>query len=136
MLTEERKAWLREFGARVKQCRKQQNMSQETLATLLGYEHKTSISKIECGINDIPRSKVEEIAYALNTSVGYLMGWADQPLVLVNAVNVRLSEEEAAFIIDLRKCAPNIRSAAMKMVRDSAMENKPETEDTAFTHVS
>lgn len=50
-------------------------MTQEELASKLGYKNKSSIAKIETGANDIVQSKVIEFADALNTTVSYLMGW-------------------------------------------------------------
>lgn len=40
----------------------------------MGYKSKSSINKIEMGINDIPQSKVLAFARALNTTTAYLMG--------------------------------------------------------------
>ena len=59
------------FGERVKTRRNEIKMSQETLAAKVGYEHKTSISKIEHGKTSVPQNKVLEIANALDTTVQY-----------------------------------------------------------------
>lgn len=67
------------FGERVKNRRKQIGMTQEELTKILGYAHKTSISKIEKGINEVPQSQVLELADALRTTVEYLMGAAKSP---------------------------------------------------------
>ena len=66
------------FGERVKTRRKEIKMSQETLAAKVGYEHKTSISKIEHGKTSVPQNKVFEIANALDTTIQYLMGRTDE----------------------------------------------------------
>ena len=39
-----------------------------------GYRSKSSITKLEKGVNDIPQSKVEEFAAALETTPAWLMG--------------------------------------------------------------
>lgn len=77
MQTAEQKAWLIGFGQRVRECREQIGLTQEQLASKAGYKHKTSISKIERGINDIPQSAISALADALNTTVEHLMGWDD-----------------------------------------------------------
>lgn len=43
----------------------------------MGYKSKSSINKIEMGINDIPQSKVLAFARALDTTTAYLMGCDD-----------------------------------------------------------
>ena len=40
----------------------------------MGYRSKSSITKLEKGINDLPQSKVEELAAALETTPAYLLG--------------------------------------------------------------
>nr|DAU37956.1 MAG TPA: LexA repressor [Caudoviricetes sp.] len=54
--------------------REELGLSQEALAKRMGYKSKSSINKIEMGINDIPQSKVLAFARALNTTTAYLMG--------------------------------------------------------------
>ena len=66
-----------EIGKRIKAKREELGITQEELAQRLGYKSKTTIAKIENGINDIVQSKVVEFASALNTTVPYLMGWLD-----------------------------------------------------------
>jgi transcriptional regulator with XRE-family HTH domain len=64
-----------EIGERIKVKREQSGMTQEELASKLGYKSKTTIAKIENGTNDIVQSKVRDFAKALNTTIAYLMGW-------------------------------------------------------------
>ena len=64
-----------DIGKRIKEKREYIGMTQEELATKLGYKNKSTIAKIETGANDIVQSKVIEFANALNTTVSYLMGW-------------------------------------------------------------
>lgn len=66
-----------EFGLLIKQLREQQGMTQEDLAHKIGYRSKTSINKIEMGIQDVPRPKIIAIAEALHTTPAALLGWED-----------------------------------------------------------
>lgn len=66
-----------ELGKRIKQRREYLKMSQENLAQKLGYKSRSSINKIELGLNDISQSKIMEFAKALDTTPAYLMGWED-----------------------------------------------------------
>lgn len=56
-------------------------MSQEELAEKLGYKSRSTIAKIESGVNDITQSKIIAFAKALNTTVGYLMGDEEVPAI-------------------------------------------------------
>ncbi len=67
-----------DIGKRIKEKRESIGMTQEELASKLGYRNKSSIAKIETGTNDIVQSKVVEFANVLNTSVAYLMGWDNE----------------------------------------------------------
>mgnify|MGYP001629887450 CR=1 FL=1 len=66
------------IGQRIKRQREAIGMSQEELAQKLGYKSRSTINKIESGINDITQSKVIEFAQALDTTPAYLMGWEDE----------------------------------------------------------
>ena len=62
-------------GQRICDRRKQLGMTQEELAYKSGYRSKSTINKIELGINDITQTKLARIAGALDTTTAYLMGW-------------------------------------------------------------
>ena len=53
-----------ELSTRLHLRRKELGLSQEELAQRMGYRSKSSITKLEKGINDLPQSKVEELAAA------------------------------------------------------------------------
>ena len=63
-----------ELSTRLRLRREELGLSQEELAQRMGYRSKSSITKLEKGINDIPQSKVEELAAALQTTPDYLLG--------------------------------------------------------------
>lgn len=75
MNEDQRKQYLIEIGNRIKQLRTEKNMSQDELAKKSGYGSRSTINKIELGINDVPQSKVKAIAEALGVSVGTLLCW-------------------------------------------------------------
>lgn len=64
----------REIGHRVRKRRKELEMTQGELASLIGYKHKTSISKIENGVSEVSVSDLLRFAVALNTTTSYLLG--------------------------------------------------------------
>lgn len=65
------------IGGKIRSRRIEMNMTQEDLAAKVGYTSKSTVNKIELGINDIPLSKVRDFARALETTESYLMGWED-----------------------------------------------------------
>ena len=70
-----------ELSRRILQRRLELGLSQEELAQRMGYRSKSSITKLEKGVNDIPQSKVEEFAAALETTPAWLMGLENTAIV-------------------------------------------------------
>lgn len=64
-------------GNNILTLRKQLGLTQEELAKKMGYKSKSTINKIELGINDIPQSKIVKFAEVLGTTPAFLMGWND-----------------------------------------------------------
>lgn len=65
------------YTNRIRERRKQLGMTQEELATKMGFKTKGSISKIEAGERNLPTSKIKQFAEVLDTTPAYLMGWED-----------------------------------------------------------
>lgn len=77
------KEYLRKFGERVKNFRKQKGLSQEQLANALGYTSsnaRSAVSKIERGLYDLSAAKIKQLSRALGVSVSELMGWNDETI--------------------------------------------------------
>lgn len=53
-------------------------MTQEELAFKLGYKSKSTINKIETGINELSQTKIVAFATALQVTPEYLMGWTEE----------------------------------------------------------
>ena len=69
------------IGDMIKKRREELKLTQEELAEKLGYKSRSSINKIESGINDLPQSKIVEFSKVLKTTPSYLMGWEEtQPI--------------------------------------------------------
>ena len=65
-------------GENILNMRKHLGWTQEELAKRMGYKSKSTINKIELGINDIPQSKIVKFAEVLGTTPSYLMGWNEE----------------------------------------------------------
>lgn len=61
------------IGTRIKVLRLMAGMTQDELAARSGYTSRSSINKIEKGLVDLPKSKIEAIAHALGTTPLYLL---------------------------------------------------------------
>lgn len=66
-----------EIGDRIRAKREELGMSQEELATKIGYKSRSSINKIEKDGRGLPQSKILLIAQALKTTPDFLLGWSD-----------------------------------------------------------
>ena len=65
-------------GDNISIIRKRLGLTQEELANKMGYKSKSTINKIELGINDIPQSKIVKFAEVLGTTPATLMGWDEE----------------------------------------------------------
>lgn len=94
-----------EIGERIAARREQLGLSQEELAHKLGYKDRSSIAKIETGINSIKQNKIAAFADALETSIAYIMGWEEAALVdeerqrLINKI-MQLSPEQVRGLLN------------------------------------
>lgn len=62
----------KKIGERIKIARKAAGLTQDDLAMICGYKHKSSITKIESGDTDLPTEKINTLAAALGVSSVYL----------------------------------------------------------------
>ncbi len=70
-----------EFKDRIKSLRLSMNATMDDIANAVGVS-KSTVQRWESGdIKNLRRDKIAKLAYALHTSPAYLMGWADDPAV-------------------------------------------------------
>lgn len=103
-------------------------MSQDELAKKTGYKSRSSIQKIECARN-LPLSKVEVMARALDCSPSVLMGWDelevfDTPEQFEKHWNaicggrhpLELSDLEHTLVVNFRASDPVTQSNVLKLL--------------------
>lgn len=61
-------------GQIIKMLREERGMTQEQLAEVMGYSHKSSINKIELGKSDLPQTKIFAFAKVFDVSPCELLG--------------------------------------------------------------
>lgn len=66
------------IGENIMRRRKELGLTQVELANRMGYKSRSTINKIELGVNDIPQSKIVAFANALQTTPAYIMGWEEE----------------------------------------------------------
>ena len=90
------------IGSKIKKRREELGMSQEELAIKVGYKSRSTINKIEKGINDITQTKIVEFAKALDTTPSYLMGWSDLEFEVENRPDALIEnyEDNARYILE------------------------------------
>lgn len=105
------------IGDRIKARRLEMRLTQEELATKMGYKSKSAINKIELGINDISQSKVVRFAEVLQTTPAALMGWDNEPEDQAEIEAEILTDPELMEMIHrYRKMAPEKK----KILRQTA----------------
>lgn len=62
-------------GENIKIRREALGMSQDELAEKMGYKSRSTIAKIEKGVNDVTQTNIVKFAEILKTTPAYLMGW-------------------------------------------------------------
>ena len=75
------------IGSRIKDRRKQLNLTQDELADRLKTTKQT-IYKYEKGIvTNLPSDRIEQLANALETTPAYLMGWEEKVYIDIKKLN-------------------------------------------------
>ena len=100
-------------GERVFQLRKELGMTQEELANKLGYKSKSTINKIEIGVNNIPQNKIAQFAKILGTTPAKLMGWNDEEIKKAPP----LSKLEKELLDMYRQVSPENQKLMIKMLQ-------------------
>ena len=113
------------IGNNISRFRKELGMTQEDLAKLMGYKSKSTINKIELGINDIPQSKIVQFAQVLGTTPAELMGWEEEDK-RDSPTEADLSEGEKMWLELYHKVSSETRDVLVKMML--SLDRLPEDE--------
>lgn len=63
------------IGNKIKERREALGFSQDELAEMMGYKSRSTIAKIEKGVNDVTQTNIVKFAKVLKTTPAYLMDW-------------------------------------------------------------
>lgn len=103
-------------GENILLMRKQLGLTQEELAKRMGYKSKSTINKIELGINDIPQSKIVQFAEVLGTTPAHLMGWKED-VKNSPSEETDLSEGEEMLLNLFRQVPEDQQQLVLGMIR-------------------
>ena len=119
-----------ELGKRVKLRREELGLSQDELAKRLGYKSRSSINKIELGVNDVSQSKIKYLAEALHTTPAYLMGWSDEPQKENKPEKPELAENMIVYHRDGKtseiKLSPKKMDLLIQMIEEFKENDNPD----------
>ena len=85
-----------DIGERIRRRREELGLSQSELARKVGYTSRSTINKIEKDAHGISQEKIVAIAKALRTTPSYLMGWEDEEVASLTAMQ---EETMAKFLL-------------------------------------
>jgi transcriptional regulator with XRE-family HTH domain len=113
-------------GENILLMRKRLGWTQEELAKKMGYKSKSTINKIELGINDIPQSKIAQFAEVLGTTPAHLMGWNNEEDSNTSPSETELSEGEQMWLELYHRLSSETRELLIKTIGsfDSLSEDK------------
>lgn len=124
------------IGEQIAKRRKELGLSQDDLARKMGYTSRSTINKIESGVNDVPQRNIVKFAKALDTTVQYLMGMEcnEEELAKIKEYNntpndivVRLHEDnDFLLIVETLNNADKKRLKRYKAILDLLMQESEE----------
>ena len=112
-----------DIGKNIAERRKELGLTQEELASRMGYKSKSTINKIELGKNDIPQSRIVKFAEVLDTTPARLMGWekTQKNSGTENDAADTMSESKK-LLIDFAKTVPEEKAELVLRVMKSILE--------------
>jgi len=106
------------IGVYIKERREALGMSQDELAEKMGYKNRSTIAKIEKGVNDVTQTNVVKFAEVLKTTPAYLMGWekTEKKNNAIADIVIRLRTDEE--FLSLVEMLMNLDADTIKAVKD------------------
>ena len=104
------------IGNNISRLRRELGWTQEDLSKMMGYKSKSTINKIELGINDIPQSKIVQFAKVLGTTPAELMGWKEDENEN-SPSEANLSEGEKMLLELFRRVPEDQQTLVLQMIR-------------------
>ena len=126
------------IGERIKEARLRNDWSQEELAKKMGYKSKSTINKIELGINDVTQKKVAKFAEVLGVPISFLMDWGRVEIFTGTAVLKAVTPEEERLLESFEKLNEEGKTQLLKQLGYMLSDEEliiSETKKTAATQL-
>lgn len=118
---------LQELAQRIRNRRIEIGLSQDELARMAGYTSRSSITKIEAGMVDLPISKIVILANILETTPEWLMGWEDKDTKISDKLQANIlkkhNNKEEQKIADVYNSLPDNSKKQFMNFLDVLQEN-------------
>ena len=113
------------IGQRVRERRKELNLTQEELAKRLGNSSRASICTVEKDREDLTTTRIAKLANALETSPAYLMGWTDEknPDFVYETKNTHILLETKTTTVQVSEQELRVLEAYRKYIHKDAIES-------------
>ena len=95
------------MGQRIKQLRRQKNMTQAELAELLGYTTDSTICHIEKGDHDLTQSKIKKFAEVLGVSPMWLITGNNASANMLDQITecfLSMDEDKQLILLQIARC--------------------------------
>ena len=91
------------LGSKIKALREAKNISQEELAHKLGYKSRSTVNKIEMGINEIPLSKLKKLCDILETDTQSLLSATNNEINELYSILTSLPNDKIEAVLEFVK---------------------------------
>lgn len=95
------------MGQRIRQLRRQKNMTQAELAEATGYSAESTICYIEKGNHDLTQSKIKKFAEVLGVSPMWLITGSDtsaNTLEQITEYLLSMDEDKQLILLQIARC--------------------------------
>lgn len=96
------------IGEKIKQRRIELGWSQRELAKKMGYNHHSTLTRIEQGKVDIPQSRIVKFSEVLGVSIEYLMNWEEVQKKNNILSDIILKASEDAELLEMMEALSNL----------------------------
>ena len=113
------------IGDKIKMRRMELGWSQRDLATKMGYNHHSTVARIEQGKVDVPQSRIVKFSEVLGVTIEYLMNWESVQKkndVLTDIILKLREDEELLSMVETLSKLGFEKRAAVKSVLNAFAE--------------
>lgn len=109
---------LKEFGARVKRLRIERGLTMDEFAKRCGYNNRSTAYMIETGKQDVPLSKLKEIASVLGVDTYYLwFGEEKTNKTTTESKTIEVTDSELELLVEFRKLSGQEQDFLIKIMK-------------------